>query len=151
VIAQRQINLEYKKMPHASSDAVAAKFHVGQRFTGAQFLVTMRECRQVSQYIVNRRDAERRPLFVRFIWCFPGRGDPAMEQRDWELLDKQVRGHRPPRNDGVAVLTVVAVLFAGMILGGLLVPHESELMRIASNDARTAISLPNGAPPTTWR
>ena len=25
-----------------------------------------------------------------------------------------------------------------MILGGLLVPHESELMRIASNDARTA-------------
>jgi RsiW-degrading membrane proteinase PrsW (M82 family) len=84
-----------------------------------------------------------------------------MEQRDWELLDKQVRGLRPPRNDGVIVLTwnavaepihvVVAVFFAGMILGGLLVPHESELMRIASNDARTAISLPNGAAPTTWR
>ena len=32
-----------------------------------------------------------------------------MEQRDWELLDKQVRGLRPPRNDGVIVLTVVAV------------------------------------------
>jgi hypothetical protein len=28
-----------------------------------------------------------------------------------------------------------------MILGGLLVPRESELMRIASNDARTAIPL----------
>ena len=39
----------------------------------------------------------------------------------------------------------------GMILGGLLVPHESELMRIASNDARTAILLPNGAAPTAWR
>jgi hypothetical protein len=56
---------------HASSHAVAAKFHVGQRFTGSQFLVTMPECRQVSQYIVNRRDAERRPPFVRFIGAFP--------------------------------------------------------------------------------
>ena len=74
-----------------------------------------------------------------------------MEQRDWELLDKQVRELRPQRNDGVIVLSVVAVFFAGMILGGLLVPHESELMRIASNDARTAFLLSNGAPPTTWR
>jgi hypothetical protein len=74
-----------------------------------------------------------------------------MEQRDWELLDKQGLGLRPPRNDGVIVLTVVAVFFAGMILGGLLVPNESELMRIASSDARTAFSLSNGAPPTTWR
>jgi hypothetical protein len=64
------------------------------------------------------------------------RGDPEMEQRDWELLDEQVRGHRPPRNDGLIVLTVAAAFFAGMILGGLLVPHESELMRIASNDGR---------------
>ena len=82
---------------------------------------------------------------------FPGKGDSEMEQRDWELLDKQVWGLRPPRNDSVIVLTVVAVFFAGMILGGLLVPHESEIMRIASNDARTAILLPNGAAPTTWR
>jgi len=74
-----------------------------------------------------------------------------MEQRDWELLDKQVRGFRPPRNDGVMVLTVFAVFFAGMILGGLLIPHENELVRIASNDAPMAISLPNGAPPAAWR
>ena len=58
-----------------------------------------------------------------------------MEQRDWELLNKQVRGLRPSRNDDVIALTVVA----------------SELMRIASNDARIAISLPNGAAPTAWR
>jgi hypothetical protein len=64
-----------------------------------------------------------------------------MEQRDWELLDKQVRELRPPRNGGVIVLSVVDVFFAGMILGGLLVPHESELMRIASNDAPVAISF----------
>ena len=47
-----------------------------------------------------------------------------MEQRDWELLDKQVRGLRPKRRRNS--LTVVAVFFAGMILGGLLVPHESD-------------------------
>ena len=40
-----------------------------------------------------------------------------MEQRDWEFLEKQVRERRPPRNDGVIVLAVVAVFFAGMILG----------------------------------
>jgi hypothetical protein len=74
-----------------------------------------------------------------------------MEQRDWEFLHKQLRGHQVPRNDGLMVSTVVAVFFAGLILGGLLVPHESELMRIASNDARTVISLANGASPTTWR
>jgi hypothetical protein len=45
-----------------------------------------------------------------------------MEQHDWELLDKQVLGLRPPRNDSALVLTIVAVFFAGMILGGLLIP-----------------------------
>jgi hypothetical protein len=75
-------------------------------------------------------------------------GDSEMEQRDWELLDKQLRGQHPPQNDGLIVLTVAAVFFAGMILGSLLVPHESELMRIALNDARTVISLANGASPT---
>ena len=86
-----------------------------------------------------------------------------MEQRDWELLDKQVWGLRPPRNDDVIVLTVVAVFFAGMILGGPLVPHESELVRIASNDAHchfTSEWLAShcrraqgrlGAAPTAWR
>ena len=28
----------------------------------------------------------------------PGKGDSKMEQRDWELLDKQMRGLSPPRN-----------------------------------------------------
>jgi hypothetical protein len=60
-----------------------------------------------------------------------------MEQRDWGLLDKQFLGHQTQRNDGLTVSTVVAVFVAGLIVGGLLVPLESELMRIASNDART--------------
>jgi hypothetical protein len=49
-----------------------------------------------------------------------------MELRDWELLDKQVWGLRPPRNNRVTVLTVVAVFFAGMTLGGILFAHESK-------------------------
>ena len=74
-----------------------------------------------------------------------------MEQRDWELLNKQLHGHQTKLNDGLVVSTVVAVFIAGLILGGLMVPHESKLMRIASNDARTVISLANSAAPTTWR
>jgi hypothetical protein len=74
-----------------------------------------------------------------------------MEQRDWELLNKQLHGHQTRLNDGSAVSTVVAVFIAGLILGGLMVPHESELMRIESNDAQTVISLANSAAPTTWR
>jgi hypothetical protein len=35
-----------------------------------------------------------------------------MDRRDWELLDKQLQGPDPSRrNDGVPVLTVVAVFF----------------------------------------
>jgi hypothetical protein len=72
-----------------------------------------------------------------------------MERRDWELLDKQLHGHQSQRNDGSIISTAVAVFIAGLILGGLLVPHESKLMRIASNDARTVISL--AAAPATGR
>ena len=53
-----------------------------------------------------------------------------MEQRDWGLLDKQMRGLSPPRNETIMVLTVVAVFLAGVILGGLLVPQESGLMEL---------------------
>ena len=58
-----------------------------------------------------------------------------MEQRDWELLDKQMRGLSPPRNDAIMVLTLVAVFFAGMALGNLLFPREGEPMQIASSDS----------------
>ena len=35
-----------------------------------------------------------------------GKGDLEMEQRDWELLDKQMRGLSPPRNDAIIVLMI---------------------------------------------
>ena len=57
-------------------------------------------------------------------------GEISMDQRDWELLDRQLCGSDPcRRNDGVTVFTVVAVFFAGMTLFA----HESKPMRVASN------------------
>jgi hypothetical protein len=72
-----------------------------------------------------------------------------MDHRDRKLLDKQLRGLNPsPRHDGVMVLAVLAVFFAGMTLGSFLTPYKSEPTQVASNDATPAISLLNGAPPT---
>jgi uncharacterized membrane protein YoaK (UPF0700 family) len=73
-----------------------------------------------------------------------------MDQRNQQLLDKQLRGfNSPPRNDWIIMLVALAVFFAGMTLGGFLTAHESEPMQIASNDATPSIFIPNGAPPTT--
>ena len=46
-----------------------------------------------------------------------------------------MRGLSPPRNDAIMVLTLAAVFFAGMTLGGLVFPREGEPMQIASSDA----------------
>ena len=73
-----------------------------------------------------------------------------MNQRDWELLDKQLWGFssRPPQNSGVVGLEVVAVFLAGMAVGGVLLTHDSNFKQTASHEAVTAISLLNGLPPT---
>ena len=71
-------------------------------------------------------------FFSRSPMQIPGKGDLEMEQRDWELLDKQMRGLSPPRNDAIIVFTVVAMFFAGMTLGGLLFPRQGEPLQIAS-------------------
>ncbi len=83
-----------------------------------------------------------------------------MNQRDQELLDKQLRHLNPyPRSDSVMMLAILAVFFAGMALGSFLfayesqplLAYESQPLQIASNDATTATSVPNGTPPTTLR
>jgi hypothetical protein len=38
-----------------------------------------------------------------------------VDPRDWELLDKQLGSDPSRRNDGVTVLTAVAVFFSGMM------------------------------------
>jgi hypothetical protein len=69
-----------------------------------------------------------------------------MDKRDWELLDKQLRGTDfARRNDGGTVLAVVTMFFTGILLGGVFT-HESEPIRIASNQTTAAMSCDdNGA------
>ena len=76
-----------------------------------------------------------------------------MDQRDQELLDKQLRQLNPsPRSDSVMMLAILTVFFAGMALGGFLFAYKSEPpVQIAWNDAAPAISLSNGTPPTNLR
>ncbi len=65
-----------------------------------------------------------------------------MDKHAQKLLDKQLRGIIPPRRDGVIILAIVTVFFAGIALGDVLFAHESKPMQIAS------YPLVNAAPPT---
>ena len=68
-----------------------------------------------------------------------------MDQRDQELLDKQMRAISPaPRRDGVVIVTVLMVF--GMTLGGMLAGSASEPTRVAMND--TVPVAPDGLPLT---
>jgi hypothetical protein len=63
-----------------------------------------------------------------------------MDWRDWELLDKQLRGPNPSRrNGGLTVLMAVVVFFTGMTVGGILFAPETQPMRIASNHTTAAM------------
>ncbi len=70
-----------------------------------------------------------------------------MDQRDWELLDKQIRRSAPPRNDGIVVLTIAAVFFAGLIIGGIFFGQESGSKSVGT----VASYLPIGSAPITSR
>ena len=68
-----------------------------------------------------------------------------MDQRDLELLDKQMRAiNRAPRRDGVIIVAVLMVFLAGMTVGGLLAGPPNAPTRVAANDL-TPIS-PEGLP-----
>jgi hypothetical protein len=69
-----------------------------------------------------------------------------MDQRDQDLLDKQVQKISPTsRHDGVLMLAVIGVFIAGILLGGSLYSNTDTPMRIAAND--TAAVVPHGPPP----
>ncbi|MFZ3359125.1 MAG: hypothetical protein WCA56_16020 [Xanthobacteraceae bacterium] len=60
-----------------------------------------------------------------------------MDRRDQELLDKQMHAiYVPPRHNGVLMLTILAVFFAGIALGGFLYAYTSKPgpLQIASNN-----------------
>ena len=61
-------------------------------------------------------------------------GTSKMNQRDQELLDKQMRRLTPPRHEGVIALMLAAMFLVGMTLGSVLSPHKSAQTQIASMD-----------------
>ena len=71
-----------------------------------------------------------------------------MDQRDLELLDKQMRAiNHAPRRDGVVIVAVLMVFLAGMTVGGLLAAAPAnEPTRVAANDL--APVSPEGLPLT---
>jgi hypothetical protein len=78
-------------------------------------------------------------------FAFSLRGDVAMNQRDLDLLDKQLGRLNPPRKDGVVGLTVVLVFFIGLALGGVLFTHEGA-PRSTANDIAATSFLADGPP-----
>lgn len=50
-----------------------------------------------------------------------------MDQRDQQLLDRQLgRIIPPPRNDGALMLAIAAVFFAGIAIGGFIFAQASK-------------------------
>jgi hypothetical protein len=49
-----------------------------------------------------------------------------MNQRDQELLDKQMRRLSPPRNEGLIGVMLAVMFLVGMTLGSVMSVHESE-------------------------
>jgi hypothetical protein len=59
-----------------------------------------------------------------------------MERRDQELLDKQLRHVQvAARDDGVIVLVLTAVFFAGMAIGGFLYAYSGEPLHAVAEHA----------------
>jgi hypothetical protein len=71
-----------------------------------------------------------------------------MDQRDRELLDKQLqRFGPPPRSTGTMILALVAVFLAGVTLGTVMFAYRAEPTRIASYAGGGTTSLPASTPP----
>jgi hypothetical protein len=70
-----------------------------------------------------------------------------MNRRDQELLEKQLHSiYVAPRSDGVLMLAILAVFFAGIALGGFLYAYTDQPLQFAANVTTPAISIPYGAP-----
>jgi len=81
-----------------------------------------------------------------------------MTRDEQELLEKQLHAVAvAPRDDGVLMLAIAAVFFAGMALGGFLFAYNGKPpLHLASNDARAALAAaqelqPSELPPSTVR
>jgi hypothetical protein len=64
-----------------------------------------------------------------------------MDDRDRELLDRQMRNLQPPpRPDGLMILILTGVFLAGMTLGTLLFGIHPRV-QTATNDGKTALAF----------
>jgi hypothetical protein len=73
-----------------------------------------------------------------------------MNRHDQELLDKQLRALPvAPRNDGVMILTLIAVFLSGMTVGGFLYAFTDQPgpTRIAMNNTEPVTAFLNSALP----
>ena len=55
-----------------------------------------------------------------------------MNRYDQELLDKQMRRLTQPENYGVIGVMLAAMFLVGVAIGGVVFPHQSEPIQIAS-------------------
>jgi hypothetical protein len=72
-----------------------------------------------------------------------------MNQRDQELLDKQLWGvSTNPKSARDALGLVLVAFVGGLLMGGILFAHKSEQTKMATPDAGIVLSLLSGSPPT---
>ena len=72
-----------------------------------------------------------------------------MNQRDLELLDKELWGVSPnPRLErGAFGLMVIVAFVGGLLMGGTLFAHKYEKTQMTSYDAASVLSLLSESPP----
>jgi hypothetical protein len=76
-----------------------------------------------------------------------------MNQRDLELLDKELWGvsPNPPLERGAVGLMFTVAFLGGLLMGGTLFAHKSgqtQQTHMTSHDAAIVLSLLDGSPPT---
>jgi hypothetical protein len=72
-----------------------------------------------------------------------------MNEREQELLDKQLWGVSPsPPERGALALAFAVVFFGGLLIGGILFPHKIRQTQMTAHDtSTTVVSLLNSLEP----
>ena len=73
-----------------------------------------------------------------------------MNERDQELLDKQLWGVSPsaPQTGDALLFACVASFLGGLVIGSILFAHNGNQTQITSRDVPTALTFLNNSPPT---
>jgi hypothetical protein len=80
-------------------------------------------------------------VFAFLVHCRDGAA--IMDRNDLELLDKQMAHISPaPRNNGVLIVAIAAVFFAGVAFGGVLFANQGEPPLQTASVAGSATMLP---------